>query len=923
MSDEDQYGQWDTEEAAPADDFFTRLGGEQAPAAASAADQYGEWGLEDALQEDDLFAQLGAAAPSAYSPDEYDQPPAEVTEQEDFFASLGLNDETAQTESTLEKTDFFDALDLTGEAEAPPVPQAQEDLFAPWDDQPAADDEEMPDDFFAALGLGDEQLAPDDSLETPDLFASFDQPTAGTRPPERRPPAASYNDVDSYLASLSPDRPEVAPATDDLFNQAASVDIDALFSEPVMPERAASPPEEAIPAANADWLAELEASVGDVSASAIVRQKEDRPVEELSDRLRKLRQRGAEVSTEAAQQDDTVLPSPLSPAPFIGVSSDEVLGSVALTPDQRQKVNLLKALVPQVDRAGSGPLSAIEATYDSPFMLGLEDTPESRVEPEPSQPAPRVRRRKRRRSLHRIDRVLVAAVIALAVILPFILPAARIGNLPPSSFAAGSAAQAAFGAVDALQSGDLVLIGLEYGPTAAAELDSLTDALVRHILLRAAYPVVISGNPLGLLRAQNLFDAISDDAAFLERIGAAQPLEANSDYYLIRYLAGSLIGLRVFSQDSANMLLIDIRGQATNLAVRSLHEFRLVAVVTDRAEDLRAYAEQVAPLAQAPLLAAVSYGAAPLAEPYARALGGGLLVGYEDGYTYADELGLVIPRPITQRIRIIPTDTPTVTPTPTMTLTPTLTLPPTRTRIPPTRTPLPPTPTVVLGSGTVIARQAVNMRSGPSTDDDIIAAVPSGTTLIALRYNEDQSWVNVRLADGQEGWISAALLSISSQQSARPKSNDHAKRQAVDEGEGQQPTRTPRPTQAQASATLVPPTQPPPSATGVPPTATLIQPTASLEQPTFTSIPATLAQMTATRIPATLAQPTATPVPEATAEATEVAAAVAGVPAAPSPGYRDERWYAMNLGIIASALVITLGTVVNLVRGLLRRGRRG
>ena len=215
------------------------------------------------------------------------------------------------------------------------------------------------------------------------------------------------------------------------------------------------------------------------------------------------------------------------------------------------------------------------------------------------------------------------------------------------------------------------------------------------------------------------------------------------------------------------------------------------------------------------------------------------------------------------------------------------------------------------------------MRSGPSTDDDIIAAVPSGTTLIALRYNEDQSWVNVRLADGQEGWISAALLSISSQQSARPKSNDHAKRQAVDEGEGQQPTRTPRPTQAQASATLVPPTQPPPSATGVPPTATLIQPTASLEQPTFTSIPATLAQMTATRIPATLAQPTATPVPEATAEATEVAAAVAGVPAAPSPGYRDERWYAMNLGIIASALVITLGTVVNLVRGLLRRGRRG
>jgi hypothetical protein len=40
------------------------------------------------------------------------------------------------------------------------------------------------------------------------------------------------------------------------------------------------------------------------------------------------------------------------------------------------------------------------------------------------------------------------------------------------------------------------------------------------------------------------------------------------------------------------------------------------------------------------------------------------------------------------------------------------------------------------------------------------------------------------------------------------------------------------------------------------------------------------------------------------------------------PGYRDERWYAMNLGIIVSALIITFGMVVNVVRGLLRRGRR-
>ena len=47
-------------------------------------------------------------------------------------------------------------------------------------------------------------------------------------------------------------------------------------------------------------------------------------------------------------------------------------------------------------------------------------------------------------------------------------------------------------------------------------------------------------------------------------------------------------------------------------------------VVADRAEDVRGYAEQVAPLADASVIAAVSYSAAPLVEPYVNAeiLGG-------------------------------------------------------------------------------------------------------------------------------------------------------------------------------------------------------------------------------------------------------------------------------------------------------------
>jgi hypothetical protein len=40
-----------------------------------------------------------------------------------------------------------------------------------------------------------------------------------------------------------------------------------------------------------------------------------------------------------------------------------------------------------------------------------------------------------------------------------------------------------------------------------------------------------------------------------------------------------------------------------------------------------------------------------------------------------------------------------------------------------------------------------------------------------------------------------------------------------------------------------------------------------------------------------------------------------------SPDYRDERWYAMTLGIIVSASVISFGAVFNIIRSILRRRR--
>ena len=83
-------------------------------------------------------------------------------------------------------------------------------------------------------------------------------------------------------------------------------------------------------------------------------------------------------------------------------------------------------------------------------MTDLEDSEESIVRPVKTVEAPaRPRTRRRTSQRIRLDRVLVAAVIALAVIVPFTIRGFRVGDLPPSAFAAGSSEQTAFNQINA------------------------------------------------------------------------------------------------------------------------------------------------------------------------------------------------------------------------------------------------------------------------------------------------------------------------------------------------------------------------------------------------------------------------------------------------------------------------------------------
>jgi hypothetical protein len=602
--------------------------------------------------------------------------------------------------------------------------------------------------------------------------------------------AESIRDLNAYLSALEPERaPQMTVDTDALMTR-TDIDLDAVLID--TPERDddarfAPPTTPGVPGlapANVDWLNQLQASVSDVSAGALVRQMQDQPVEELTDRLQKLRDLADDIpnalQSPANDPLEALLPGvadALVPAPSEWVTGAPSLESApSLSPEQGRNAALLRTLAAAREGGAIKPrkLSAIELTYDTPYMEGLLDSETSVVErpPEKAPPAPTPRRPSRVRARGTmgmsIERIIIVVILAAAVILPFLMPAFRAGTLPPTAFPPGGAADTVYGEIEALPPGALVLIGVEYSTASSAELDGLTDAILRHVFLRGAIPVIVGGNPVGVLHVANQIESIAADRNLTQQIGVRDGLQPNRDYYIVRYLPGSALGLRAFSGDSAALLLTDINGQATGLGVRSLQDFSLIAIVTDRAEDVRAYAEQVAPLARMPIIAAVSYSAAPLVEPYFidSPTMRGLLVGYGDAYTYGGLIGGVAPFARDNRalapllVGPTPTRTPTITPTFTASPTPSPTRDPDASNTPTHTLTPPPTSTPAPLIGIVTASGTINVRAGAGTTFDIVTTLAPGAQVEIIGNSADNAWLNVRTQEGVEGWVSAQLMQI-------------------------------------------------------------------------------------------------------------------------------------------------------------------
>jgi uncharacterized protein YgiM (DUF1202 family) len=84
----------------------------------------------------------------------------------------------------------------------------------------------------------------------------------------------------------------------------------------------------------------------------------------------------------------------------------------------------------------------------------------------------------------------------------------------------------------------------------------------------------------------------------------------------------------------------------------------------------------------------------------------------------------------------------------------------TATVAPPTETPtVAPSPTPAEQTGTVIAT-VLNVRAGAGTNQAIVARAKEGEQVTVIGKNDAGTWLRVRTAGGQEGWVSAEFVRV-------------------------------------------------------------------------------------------------------------------------------------------------------------------
>lgn len=780
QTDEDVFGE--TSLPSPDPDFFTDF----APASTLDAgtledDFFQDFSFEDStpsesaefepepIQENDFFASLGI------TPDANDLDDDEMLEEDapDWLQSLTPTSELGQTgvlhSDDPRLQDTPPPISRRNDTSEAPVQGNLDDLL---DDSLFADFEPASaesDDLDSLLGELDDlpelshpevkTIAPDDAdLET--LLSGLEVDDGDGTPDTSSEDLSRLDDWDSLFADDAPYDPNRLEEADYLAAPPTPAPTRATGGTPP-PINFTTPDASELATADdlADILSAASTAATQQSAAALIRTQADRPAEEMDERLQALREAGLKLSTSKGEDASAsalggIVPDlkpTLAPANFAIAQAAALPLGVQLSPEQQTHAALVERI------------------------LKGEDAQSSRRQRRPSG----------------LGRMLVSLLILVAVLLPFLF---NLQIAPsPTSFSQGDKGMGAFVRLDTLLGGEQVLLAVEYGVGASYELDGLTRSLLQHIYAKRALPVLTSGDPAGILRAQDL-------------VNASAPAEARS--IITPFISGGAIGLRTLASAPASFFSNDYVGRVTGLNINKLDQFAAIIIVAEDAERVRTWLEQVLPNTNAPFVVALSYSALPLSLPYLEAQPQvqGRLVGYADSLAYQHFLSQLQP------VAIIPTatNTPTITPTPTITQTPlpshtpsitptpqasptstatqtpvmsatpspTLSLTPSNTpsetpiiraTLPPTFTPTPTftpsvTPAQTIQVAIVTAAGGANVREEPNTNARILTRVGRNEVLRVISQSEDASWVNIALTDGRLGWISASLVRIEERQ---------------------------------------------------------------------------------------------------------------------------------------------------------------